>query len=117
MRADEEMIRPRRAVAMVAALAAALCTVSGGPVVGAEPQPDPGEIHGLKLGLKAAEMSADTFGDRVAGARDLLVLQHPDEDAVGDGARQIRLSRELHRRRERRRGEQRRHRRDRRRGD
>src|SRR5580704_2052367 len=68
MRADEEMIRPRRAVAMVAALAAALCTVSGGPVVGAEPQPDPGEIHGLKLGLKAAEMSADTFGDLACGS-------------------------------------------------
>ena len=62
------MIRPRRAIAVAAALAAALCAVSGGPVAGAEPQPDPGEIHGLKLGLKAAEMSADTFGDLACGS-------------------------------------------------
>ena len=62
------MTKPRRAIAMVTALATALCAVSGGPVVGAEPQPDPGEIHGLKLGLKAAEMSADTFGDLACGS-------------------------------------------------
>jgi hypothetical protein len=62
------MTRSRQAIAMVTALAAALCAVSGGPVVGAEPQPDPGEIHGLKLGLKAAEMSADTFGDLACGS-------------------------------------------------
>jgi hypothetical protein len=68
MRSDEEMTKPRRAIAMVTALATALCAVSGGPVVGAEPQPDPGEIHGLKLGLKAAEMSADTFGDLACGS-------------------------------------------------
>ena len=29
---------------------------------------DPGEIHGLKLGLKAAEMSTDTFGDLACGS-------------------------------------------------
>jgi hypothetical protein len=68
MRSDEEMTQPRRAIAMVAALAAALSAVSGGPAAGAEPQPDPGEIHGLKLGLKAAEMSADTFGDFACGS-------------------------------------------------
>jgi hypothetical protein len=68
MRSDEEMIQPRRAIAVVAALAAALSAVSGGPAARAEPQPDPGEIHGLKLGLKAAEMSADTFGDFACGS-------------------------------------------------
>ena len=34
----------------------------------AQPRPDPGEIHGLKLGLKAAEMSTDTFGDLACGS-------------------------------------------------
>jgi hypothetical protein len=68
MRPDEEMIRPRRAIAVVAALAAAVCAVSGGTAACAEPQPDPGEIHGLKLGLKAAEMSADNFGDLACGS-------------------------------------------------
>jgi hypothetical protein len=68
MRPDEEMTRLRRAIATVAALAAALCVLSGGPVAGAEPRPDPGEIHGLKLGLKAAEVSADTFGDLACGS-------------------------------------------------
>jgi len=29
---------------------------------------DPGEIHGLKLGLKADEMSTDTFGDLACGS-------------------------------------------------
>jgi len=29
---------------------------------------DPGEIHGLKLGLKASEMSTDTFGDLACGS-------------------------------------------------
>ena len=34
----------------------------------AQPRPDPGEIHGLKLGLKASEMSTDTFGDLACGS-------------------------------------------------
>jgi hypothetical protein len=34
----------------------------------AQPKRDPGEIHGLKLGLKAAEMSTDTFGDLACGS-------------------------------------------------
>ncbi len=62
------MSRPRQTIAAVVALAVALGTVSGGPVAAAGPQPDPGEIHGLKLGLKAAEMSADTFGDLACGS-------------------------------------------------
>jgi hypothetical protein len=34
----------------------------------AQPQRDPGEIHGLKLGLKADAMSTDTFGDLACGS-------------------------------------------------
>jgi hypothetical protein len=34
----------------------------------AGPQRDPGEIHGLKLGLKADAMSTDTFGDLACGS-------------------------------------------------
>jgi hypothetical protein len=34
----------------------------------AQPQRDPGEIHGLKLGLKADEMSTDSFGDLACGS-------------------------------------------------
>ncbi len=34
----------------------------------AQPRRDPGEIHGLKLGLKADQMSTDTFGDLACGS-------------------------------------------------
>ena len=34
----------------------------------AQPRRDPGEIHGLKLGLKAEEMSTDSFGDLACGS-------------------------------------------------
>jgi hypothetical protein len=47
----------------------ALCALCGVIAQGrAQPTPDPGEIHGLKLGLKAAEMSTDTFGDLACGS-------------------------------------------------
>ena len=63
------MMRPRRAAVAWTVLAAVLGAVSGGSAAFAQPkQPDPGEIHGLKLGLKAAEMSADTFGDLACGS-------------------------------------------------
>jgi hypothetical protein len=66
------MIRPRRAIIAAAVLAAALGAVAGGmcsvSAACAQPKPDPGEIHGLKLGLKAAEMSEDTFGDLACGS-------------------------------------------------
>ena len=62
------MTRARRAAAGIALIAAAFCAVCGDPANCAEPPPDPGEIHGLKLGLKAAEMSADTFGDLACGS-------------------------------------------------
>jgi hypothetical protein len=66
------MIRPRRAMIAAAVLAAALGAVAGGmcsvSTARAQPKPDPGEIHGLKLGLKAAEMSEDTFGDLACGS-------------------------------------------------
>ena len=47
----------------------ALCALYGAIAQGqAQPTPDPGEIHGLKLGLKAAEMSTDTFGELACGS-------------------------------------------------
>jgi hypothetical protein len=50
-----------------AALAAAAMIAFTAPAC-AQPQRDPGEIHGLKLGLKADEMSTDTFGDLACGS-------------------------------------------------
>jgi hypothetical protein len=66
MRADEEMT-PARAWISAAALTA-LWVLSGVVATKAQPRPDPGEIHGLKLGLKAVEMSTDTFGDLACGS-------------------------------------------------
>jgi|HubBroStandDraft_6_1064221.scaffolds.fasta_scaffold03478_3 hypothetical protein len=72
--------RPRRAALVgiltawarcppyVAAAFAAFISFSLASVATAQPQRDPGEIHGLKLGLKAAEMSTDTFGDLACGS-------------------------------------------------
>jgi hypothetical protein len=70
MRADEEMTRARTAAGGLAARLAAGLAVAllGAAAVEAQPPPDPGEIHGLKLGLKAAEMSTDTFGDLACGS-------------------------------------------------
>jgi hypothetical protein len=51
-----------------AAALTALCILTGAFAAQAQPRPDPGEIHGLKLGLKAAEMSTDTFGDLACGS-------------------------------------------------
>jgi hypothetical protein len=50
---------------IVLAALAALCISA--PAY-AQPQRDPGEIHGLKLGLKADAMSTDTFGDLACGS-------------------------------------------------
>src|SRR6204780_165024 len=66
MRADEEMTRPRARISTAALIA--LCVLPGAVATQAQPQRDPGEIHGLKLGLKAAEMSTDTFGDLACGS-------------------------------------------------
>ena len=52
------------AIAMLVALASLLVATT----THAQPQRDPGEIHGLKLGLKAEEMSTDTFGDLACGS-------------------------------------------------
>jgi hypothetical protein len=68
MRADEEMTRTRASVASLAAGVAGLCLLSGALMAQPRQRPDPGEIHGLKLGLKAAEMSTDTFGDLACGS-------------------------------------------------
>jgi hypothetical protein len=48
--------------------AAALAVLAISFAVEAQPRRDPGEIHGLKLGLKAAEMSTDSFGDLACGS-------------------------------------------------
>jgi hypothetical protein len=47
---------------------AALAVLSVTVATQAQPRRDPGEIHGLKLGLKASEMSTDTFGDLACGS-------------------------------------------------
>jgi len=67
MRTDEELTAASRPRISTVALAV-LCALSGAVAVRAQPQHDPGEIHGLKLGLKAAEMSTDTFGDLACGS-------------------------------------------------
>jgi hypothetical protein len=54
-------------VRRVAALAA-LATLCVSFAADAQLRRDPGEIHGLKLGLKAAEMSTDNFGDLACGS-------------------------------------------------
>jgi hypothetical protein len=47
---------------------ATLCiALAAQETAGAQPR-DPGEIHGLKLGLKADDMSTDTFGDLACGS-------------------------------------------------
>jgi hypothetical protein len=56
--------RARRSSVAITALAL-LCGVVAAH---AQPAPDPGEIHGLKLGLKADAMSTDTFGDLACGS-------------------------------------------------
>jgi hypothetical protein len=66
MRADEEMTRARIPAAALAALWVLCGAVTA--QAQAQPRPDPGEIHGLKLGLKAAEMKTDTFGDLACGS-------------------------------------------------
>jgi hypothetical protein len=63
VRADEEVIRARaclRALALTVALANVPALAQG--------RPDPGEIRGLKLGLKAQSMSLDGFGDLACGS-------------------------------------------------
>jgi hypothetical protein len=47
---------------------AALAMLSIAATAYAQPRRDPGEIHGLKLGLKADDMSTDTFGDLACGS-------------------------------------------------
>src|SRR5258708_39979623 len=51
------------AVVLVALAALLIATTSH-----TQPRRDPGEIHGLKLGLKAEEMCTDSFGDLACGS-------------------------------------------------
>ena len=59
--------RPPRAMCRAAAVAA-LALVAAVSVAGAQTRPDPGEIHGLKLGLDAGKISLDGFGEFACGS-------------------------------------------------
>ncbi len=72
-------VTPRDPTAWAKAQSMRLCPPYGAALVAlvvlfvasstyAQPRRDPGEIHGLKLGLKAEEMSTDTFGDLACGS-------------------------------------------------
>ena len=63
MRADEAMSLTRRAA--IAFVVAALAIAGG---AGAQTQSDPGEIHGLKLGLQAQTMTLDGWGELACGS-------------------------------------------------
>lgn len=51
-----------------AAFVAALALLAAVGAAGAQTRPDPGEIHGLKLGLDALRMSTDGFGEFACGS-------------------------------------------------
>ena len=51
-----------------AACVAALALLAAVATAGAQTRPDPGEIHGLKLGLDARRMSTDGFGEFACGS-------------------------------------------------
>jgi hypothetical protein len=57
-----------RALRVAALMALAGCFLAAATAVHAQPRKDPGEIHGLKLGQKAGEMSTDSFGDLACGS-------------------------------------------------
>jgi len=61
-------VTPAAPLLAALAVAAVAAVAVPGTVRAAEPPADPGEIHGLKLGLKAAEMSLDGFGDLACGS-------------------------------------------------
>jgi hypothetical protein len=55
----------RHAAIVCGAMALVIVTASG---AGAQTARDPGEVHGLKLGLKAASMTLDGWGDLACGS-------------------------------------------------
>jgi len=57
-------MKTRRRVACLAALA----LVAAVDAAGAQNKPDPGELHGLRLGLEAPRMSLDGFGEFACGS-------------------------------------------------
>jgi hypothetical protein len=61
---DEETMSARRGAACLAALA----LVAAAGAAGAQTRPDPGEIHGLRLGLDARTMGLDGFGELACGS-------------------------------------------------
>jgi hypothetical protein len=66
MRADEAMSLVSPAGRAAIAFVVAALAVAGG--AGAQTQPDPGEIHGLKLGLAAQTMTLDGWGQLACGS-------------------------------------------------
>ncbi|HLH88525.1 MAG TPA: hypothetical protein VKX28_08705 [Xanthobacteraceae bacterium] len=59
-------IRPGERLRLVAV--AALVLIGSASIVFAQAQADPGEIHGLRLGLEARRMSTDAFGEFACGS-------------------------------------------------
>jgi len=59
---------PPRAMLRRAAVAATLALVAAFGAAGAQTRRDPGEIHGLRLGLDARQMSLDGFGEFACGS-------------------------------------------------
>jgi hypothetical protein len=66
MRADEAVNLMHRAGRVAIAFVVAALAVAGG--AGAQAQSDPGEIHGLKLGLAAQAMTLDGWGQLACGS-------------------------------------------------
>jgi hypothetical protein len=60
--------RSARVGAPYCAVLVALAALFASAMTNAQPRRDPGEIHGLKLGLQADAMSTDTFGDLACGS-------------------------------------------------
>jgi hypothetical protein len=60
--------RSARVCAPYCAVLVALAALFASAMTNAQPRRDPGEIHGLKLGLQADAMSTDTFGDLACGS-------------------------------------------------
>lgn len=65
MRPDEEVIRSRACDWLVAGVVTVMLATT---LAQAQGRHDPGEIHGLKLGLRAQSMSLDGFGDLACGS-------------------------------------------------
>jgi hypothetical protein len=72
-------IRSVLVFAIAIAAAGTIATLATAAAAQTAAAPDSGEIHGLKLGLKAQEMSTDTFGDLNCGSNGGPPRQRLDE--------------------------------------